>query len=249
MQDVCRCCIMDVERCAHECPATRGRGVARVMRVLLVEDEADLARALVAVLAQERYQVAWAGTPEDALDQVSDAEPDLLILDVMFPDDEDGGFHLAASLRSAGLDAPILFLTARDDVDDRVRGLDLGGDDYLAKPFEISELLARVRALLRRDGHARAAVLERGPLRLDFAARSVRWEGSEVDLSDREFALLEMLALNPGRAFAVDELVDRLFPQAASGGYAVRTYVFRLRSKLAPDVVRTIPGGYRLGVP
>lgn len=230
-------------------PVTRGRGVARGMRVLLVEDEADLARALVAVLAQERYQVAWAGTPHEALELISDTEPDLLILDVMFPEDEDGGFHLAASLRAAGLDAPILFLTARDDIDDRVRGLDLGGDDYLAKPFEISELLARVRALLRRDGHARAAVVERGPLRLDFAARSVRWEGAEVELSDREFALLEMLTLHPERAFAVDELVDRLFPQAASGGYAVRTYVFRLRSKLAPSVVRTIPGGYRLGVP
>lgn len=219
------------------------------MRVLLVEDETDLAHALVAVLAHERYDVAWAASPAEAVERVAEAEPDLLLLDVMFPEDEDGGFRLAASLRSAGLEAPILFLTARDEIGDRVRGLDLGGDDYLTKPFDLPELLARVRALLRRDGHTKASVLQRGPLHLDFAARRVCWDGDEVELSDREFALLETLALHPERAFAVEDLVDRLFPQAGSGAYAVRTYVFRLRTKLAPDVVRTIPGGYRLGLP
>lgn len=219
------------------------------MRVLLVEDEVDLARALVAVLEHERHSVEWAASPDTALELVAEAEPDLLLVDVMFPDDEDGGFHLAAELRSAGFAAPILFLTARDDVADRVHGLDLGGDDYLSKPFETAELLARVRALLRRDGGTKTALLERGPLRLDFAARSVRWGGVEVPLSDREFGLLETLALYPDRAFGVDELADRLFPNADSGPYAVRTYVSRLRTKLAPDVVRTIPGGYRLGIP
>lgn len=230
-------------------PVTRGRRATRVMRILLVEDEEDLARAIVAVLGRERYDVAWAADPAEATELVAEAEPDLLLLDVMFPDDEDGGFHLASALRSAGLAAPILFLTARDALDDRIHGLDLGGDDYLTKPFEIAELLARVRALLRRDGRTRAAVLDRGRLHLDFAARSVAWDGREVPLSEREFALLEMLALHPERAFGVDELVDRLFPRADSGPYAVRTYVFRLREKLASDVIRTIPGGYRLGVP
>lgn len=229
-------------------PSPGRSGGAGGMRILLVEDEEDLARALVAVLERERYQVAWARDRDEAAERLADGDPDLLVLDVMFPGDEDGGFHLAEGLRGAGVRTPILFLTARDTVDDRVEGLDLGGDDYLTKPFEVAELLARVRALLRREGQTKRPVLQRGALSLDFTGRRVCWRGREVHLSDREFALLEVLALHPERAFAVDELVDRLFPQAESGAYAVRTYVFRLRERLAPDVIRTIPGGYRLGL-
>lgn len=219
------------------------------MRILLVEDEADLARALVAVLERERYQVAWAADPDEATGLLAEGEPDLLVLDVMFPGSEDGGFELAAALRGAGLRAPILFLSARDTLADRIEGLDLGGDDYLTKPFAVAELLARVRALLRRDGQTKTPVLERPPLRLEFSARRVSWSGTEVPVSDREFDLLELLARNPDRAFAVEELADRLFPAAASAPFAVRTYVFRLREKFAPELIRTVPGGYRLGLP
>jgi DNA-binding response OmpR family regulator len=219
------------------------------MRILLVEDEVDLARAVVALLKAERYEVSWAASIDDAYQALADHEPDLLVLDVMFPESEDAGFELAHALRETHVDIPILFLTARDTLEDRVEGLDLGGDDYLPKPFEVAELLARVRALLRREGGQRTALLQRGPLEIDFRARSVRWSGEAVHLSDREFSLLETLALHPERAYAVEELAERHFPEAATGPYAVRTYVFRLRSKLAPDAIRTLPGGYRLGVP
>jgi len=219
------------------------------MRILLVDDEADLARALTAMLKAERYEVRWACSIDAAYEALADSEPDLVVLDVMFPEGEDAGFRFARELREARVDLPILFLSARDTLEDRVEGLDLGGDDYLTKPFATAELLARVRALLRRDGEQRTALLERGPLAIDFRARTVRWAGQSVALSDREFALLETLALHPERAYPVDELAERHFPNAGSGTYVVRTYVFRLRSKLAPEAIRTLPGGYRLGVP
>lgn len=219
------------------------------MRILLVDDEEDLARALAALLRAERYEVRWAGSIDDAYEALADGEPDLVILDVMFPEGEAAGFALARDLRDARVDIPVLFLTARDALEDRVEGLDLGGDDYLTKPFATEELLARVRALLRRDGTQRTALLARGPLEIDFRARVVRWAGGPVALSDREFALLETFALHPERAYAVEELAERHFPNAASGPYVVRTYVFRLRRKLGPEAIRTLPGGYRLGVP
>ncbi len=219
------------------------------MRILLVDDEPDLSRAVCALLRAERYDVQWAASVDDAYQALAEAEPDLIVLDVMFPEGDDAGFRFARALRAIQVGIPILFLTARDALDDRVEGLDLGGDDYLAKPFQAAELLARIRALLRRDGDQRTALLDRGPLQIDFRARSVRWGGSSVSLSDREFALLETLALHPERAYPVEELAERHFPNASSGAYVVRTYVFRLRSKLAPDAIRTLPGGYRLGVP
>jgi DNA-binding response OmpR family regulator len=219
------------------------------MRILLVEDEADLARPVAALLRAERYEVGWAATIDDAYRALAEREPDLLVLDVMFPESENAGFELARALRASRVTIPILFLTARDSLDDRVEGLDLGGDDYLPKPFQFAELLARIRALLRRDGGHRTALLQRGPLEIDFRARSVRWCGAPIQLSDKEFSLLETLATHPERAYAVEELAERHFPDAATGPFAVRTYVFRLRSKLAPEAIRTLPGGYRLGVP
>jgi len=219
------------------------------MRILLVDDEPDLTRALAAMLRAERYDVETASTTDEAYAALAEREPDLIVLDVMFPEDEDAGLELARSLRDAGSEAPILFLTARDAAEDRVAGLDLGGDDYLTKPFDTPELLARVRALLRRNGAQRSAALERGSLKVDFRARCVCWNGAPVPLSDREFCLLESLATHPERAYSVAELADRHFPEAASGAYAVRTYVFRLRHKLGPEAIATVPGGYRLGVP
>jgi DNA-binding response OmpR family regulator len=219
------------------------------LRILPVDDEVDLSRAVSALLRAERYDVRWAPSIDEAYLALAENEPDLIVLDVMFPESEDAGFDFASALRETHVGIPILFLTARDAIEDRVEGLDLGGDDYLAKPFHAEELLARVRALLRRDGEQRTALLERGPLQIDFRARTVSWDGAGVELSDREFSLLETLALHPERAYPVQELAERHFPNASSGTYVVRTYVFRLRSKLAPDAIRTLPGGYRLGVP
>ena len=217
------------------------------MRILVVEDHKDVARPVLAMLERERYQVAWAASLAQAEAHFVEGEPDLLVLDVMLPEGDDAGFRFAQQVRAAGYARPILFLTARDAVDDRIAGLDLGGDDYLTKPFDIHELMARVRALLRREGQARSALLERGPLRVDLAQRRVYWQDQEVALSDREFALLELLALYPDKVYRLEELVERLFPRAEAGAHTVRMYVMRVRSKLAAEAVRTVSGGYQLG--
>ncbi len=215
--------------------------------MLLLEDEDDIARPVIALLERERYGVRWARTTDEARAALAEREPDVAILDVMV-DHDDAGFELAEELRSVGYPGAILFLTARDSVSDRVRGLDLGGDDYLVKPFSLKELLARLRALVRRQAQTRRAVFERGPLRVAFDRREARWHGAVVALSEREFEILELLALYPDRAFSVDDLVERFFPDAASGRRVVRVYVSQLRRAIDPSVVATVPGGYRLGV-
>ena len=141
-----------------------------------------------------------------------------------------------------------MFVSARDAVADRIRGLDLGGDDYLVKPYSLDELLARVRALVRRSAQSKRSVIDQGALQVDLAARMVAWDGRPVALTDREFAMLELFALHPERVFALDELLDRFFPDAASGYRVVRVYVSQLRQKIDPDVIRTMAGGYRLGL-
>jgi DNA-binding response OmpR family regulator len=217
------------------------------MRILLVEDETGLAEPLLALLARERYETRWAFDLRSAQRALVSGEPDLTVLDVMLPDGEDAGFDLARMLRGAGYRGGILFLTARDAIEDRVTGLDLGGDDYLVKPFSLLEFSARVRALLRRDADTRGSRLERGRLLVDFRGRRALWQGRAAELSDREFALLELFALNPDRVFTVDDLLVRLFPEATSGTRIVRVYVHHLRRKLAPSAIDTTPGGYRLG--
>ncbi len=219
------------------------------MRVLLVEDEDGLRKPLAAMLRHQGYEVQEAASLDEAWDAFVEAEPDLVSLDIMLPEGEEAGFRFAEELRAAGYQGPILFVTARDAVDDRVRGLDLGGDDYLIKPFNLEEYAARVRALLRRGSPVKKSRFERGPLAVDLAARRVFWRGREVDLTGREFALLELLILNPDRVFTPEELLERLFPGSESGLRIVRVYVHRLRQKLGPAVIATVPGGYRLGVP
>jgi len=217
------------------------------MRILLVEDEDGLRKPLAAMLRHQGYEVREAANLEEAWDAFIEAEPDLVSLDIMLPEGDDAGFRFAEELRGAGYEGPILFVTARDAVDDRVKGLDLGGDDYLVKPFNLEEYAARVRALLRRGSPVKKSRFERGPLVVDFAARKVFWNGQEVELTGREFALLELFALNPDRVFTAEELLERLFPGTESGLKIVRVYIHRLRQKLGPDVIRTVPGGYRLG--
>lgn len=218
------------------------------MRILLVEDEHDLAEPLTQLLRRERYDVVWADTLAAAYDALAEGTFDLAVLDVMLPEGEDAGFRLAETLRAGDFAGHILFLTARDSVDDRIRGLDLGGDDYLLKPFSLREFLARVRALLRRSAQTRQVQVARGPLSVQLDTRRVSWAGSEIALSEREFAILELFAHFPERVFSVDELFDRFFPEAESGHRVVRVYVRQLRQKLHASVIETVPGGYRLGV-
>lgn len=218
------------------------------MNLLLVEDERDIAVPITNVLRAQGYTVAWAASLAEAMKALGEREYDLAILDIMLPEGEDAGFELASLLRDAGFGGSIIFLTARDSVEDRIRGLDLGGDDYLIKPFSIKELLARVRALVRRGATTRSATFTRGGLEIDFAGRKVSWHGRTVKLSEREFAILELLSLHPGKVFTVDELLERFFPGTDSGQSIVRVYVNQLRRKVSSELIGTVPGGYTLGL-
>ncbi|GIW33874.1 response regulator transcription factor [Meiothermus sp.] len=218
------------------------------MRLLLVEDEPNIARPVLRALEAQGHQVRHAADLSTARALLAEAEPDLMILDVRLPESEDGGFILAKEARSAGYKGPILFMTARDALSDRVMGLDEGGDDYVVKPFDLPELLARVRALLRRVSEVKQSRVQHGPLELDLTDRSVRWAGRGVDLSPREYALLERLALFPGRVYSPEELLDLVWGEEASDPGVVKVCVHHLRNKLDPQVVRTVPGGYRLGI-
>jgi two-component system response regulator QseB len=221
---------------------------AGIMRLLLVEDEPNIARPLKRALEAQGHQVRHASDLTEARALLAEVEPDLMILDVRLPESEDGGFILAREARSAGYKGPILFMTARDALADRVMGLDEGGDDYVVKPFDLPELLARVRALLRRVSEVKQSRVQHGPLELDLSDRSVRWGGRAVELSPREYALLERLALFPGRVYSPEELLDLIWGEEASDVGVVKVCVHHLRSKLDSSVVRTVPGGYRLGV-
>lgn len=218
------------------------------MRILILEDEADIAQGMIDVLERDRYEVLWVGGEEAALAAFAERDIDLAVLDVMIGDDDDTGFRLAEGIRHAGFTGPILFTTARDTIEDRVRGLDLGGDDYLVKPYSLAELSARVRALLRRESPVKRSEALHGPLRIDLVGRRAWWAGREVTLSDREFAILEFFALHPHRTFSASELQERFFPDAGSGPGVVRVYIRQLRQKFDESIITTGTSGYRLGV-
>ena len=218
------------------------------MNILLVEDERDIAEPLLDLLQAHRYNVRWAASLETAYHSLGEKDFDLAVLDVMLPESENGGFELAQSLRDTGFEGSILFLTARDSIEDRAKGLDLGGDDYLVKPFSLKEFIARVRALLRRTAQAKNTTFERGALKVNFKRRQVCWQEKEVRLSDREFAMLELFAHYPDKVFSAEDLLDRFFPDAESGKRVVRVYINQLRQKLDVSLINTISGGYTLGV-
>lgn len=217
------------------------------MRILWVEDSANIARLVQRNLEAQGHTVTHAATLAQARLHLLDDPYDLLLLDVSLPDQPDGGFVLAEEAIQAGYSGHILYLTARDGLDDRLRGLDGGGDDYLLKPFDLPELLARVRALLRRHTPIQASRTRLGSLSIDFTTRAVGWQGRPADLSPREFSLLERFVLNPERVYSVPELHDLIWSDAASEVGVVRQTVRRLRTRLHPDVIETVPGGYRLG--
>lgn len=218
------------------------------MLILLVEDEEAIALPLRRALAAQGYAVEYAADLTQARAAVLTLEPDLAVLDVQLPEDESGGFVLAREMRAAGYQGSLLFLTARDNLNDRLEGLDLGGDDYLTKPFHLSELLSRVRALLRRVSEAKTDLLSYGPLSLNLAARRVDWEGRAVSLSLREYDVLERLARAPGRVFSAEELLDVVWGERASDLGVVKVCVHHLRAKLGAEVIQTVQRGYQLGL-
>lgn len=225
------------------------------MRLLVVEDAAALARSLAQGLSEEGFSVDVTGDGEEALHLASEIAYDAIVLDRGLPGLD--GLAVLRRLREGGRDMPVLLLTALGQVGDRVEGLDAGADDYLVKPFAFDELLARLRAVIRRrHGHASNAV-SFGPLRLDPAARVAAVEGKPLELTAREFALLELLALHPGQTFSRTAIIEAVYNEEAElDSNVIDVFVARLRRKLdaaglaGADVVKTIRGsGYRFDPP
>ena len=216
--------------------------------LLVVEDDRALSSMLEELFTGEGYRVDVAYDAQQGMHRGLTGDYDALIIDRGLPVMD--GVELVALLRSRGIATPALILTARGSVDDRVEGLDAGAQDYLVKPFEVAELLARVRALLRRMDDA-ATVLQAGGLRLDLVSRTVAGatpDGVDVELSDREAALLATLMGAPRRVFTRTQLLERAFDGAESDG-TIDLYVHYLRRKLGKKVVRTVHGtGYRFGL-
>jgi DNA-binding response OmpR family regulator len=216
------------------------------MRILLVDDDAKLARALAKGLRRHAYAVDVAPDADAALLRAAVYAYDLVLLDVMLPGRD--GFAACRALREREVTAPVLMLTARDAVDDRIRGLDAGADDYLPKPFDFGELLARIRALLRRGPSGRAAELRVGALVVDPATRAVALDGRPVELTAREFAVLEYLARHPGEVVTRTALLEHVWDENFEGSTnVVDVYVGYLRRKLRAPLIATVRGvGFRL---
>jgi two-component system OmpR family response regulator len=211
------------------------------MRLLLVEDDVKLVRALEKGLVREGYAVDVARTGEEALATAGESEYAAVVLDVTLPGID--GFSVCEELRRVDRWVPVLMLTARVQVGDRIRGLDAGADDYLVKPFDFGELLARLRALTRRGVQDRASVVEVGDLRVDPVTRDVTRAGREVELSPREFAVLEFLARRAGDVVTRSELLEHVWGEDYAGSLNVMdVYVGYLRRKLGEPLIRTVRG-------
>ncbi|HEX8966910.1 MAG TPA: response regulator transcription factor [Chloroflexota bacterium] len=221
------------------------------MRVLVIEDEPRLRELISRTLRREGYAVHAVEDGADGYAEARAAGYDAIVLDVMLP--TMSGLEICLRLRRNGIDTPILMLTARDTIDDRVAGLDSGADDYLVKPFAFEELLARLRVVLRRRKESATTQLRVEDLEVDLVRHEVRRGKREVPLTAREFALLEYLMRHPGHALSRDQLVQAVWPRDYEGGSnVVDTYIHYLRDKVdrapAKPLIRTVRGvGYALG--
>ena len=237
-----------------------GEPPARAARVLVVDDEPNISALLSATLRLVEFEVRVVDSGHRALVAVEDFEPDLVVLDVMLPDLD--GFDVAKRLRATGSRVPVLFLTARDAVEDRISGLSAGADDYVTKPFSLEEVVLRIRAILRRSqpelaGEAAPAdtgVLRYADLELDEDAHEVRRAGRLIDLSPTEFNLLKYLLINAGRVVSKAQILDRVWKYDFGGdGRIVESYVYYLRRKIDktdPPLIHTVRGvGYALRLP
>jgi two-component system OmpR family response regulator len=223
-------------------------------RILVVDDEPNIADLVATALRYEGFDVQTKATGRTAVDAVREWSPQLVVLDVMLPDVD--GFAVQERLRRDGRRVPVLFLTARDTVEDRVRGLTLGGDDYLTKPFSIDELVARVRAVLRRTQPEDASRerISYFDLEIDEGTRDVRRAGRRIDLSPTEYVLLRYLLVNARRVMSKAQILDHVWQYDFGGdGRIVETYISYLRKKVDADAVpliQTVRGvGYVLRHP
>ncbi len=223
------------------------------LRVLVVDDEVNIAELLLMALRYEGFVAETAGSGKEALERFDDFRPHLLVLDVMLPDLD--GFEVARRLASQRSGVPVIFLTARDTTEDKIRGLTLGGDDYMTKPFSVEELIARIRVILRRIGvDAHGSVLAFEDLELDEETREVRRGGSLIELTDTEFRLLRYLMLNPRRVLSRGQILDHAWDYDFGGdGRVLETYISYLRKKVDRDqapLIHTVRGvGYVLRRP
>jgi two-component system, OmpR family, response regulator len=221
------------------------------MRILIVEDDHMLAEAIARGLRQSAHSVQRASTGPEADRVLAANEFDLVLLDLGLPQLD--GFEVLRRLRGRRARVPVLVLTVRDSVEDRVAGLDLGADDYLTKPFELIELEARVRALIRRANASASAELVHGPLRLDTVGRRLYRDGQPVELSARELSVMELLLLREGRVVTKQQMVDHLYGwDDTNTSNSIEVFVYRLRRKLEGSGVdiRTVRGmGYLIERP
>jgi two-component system, OmpR family, response regulator len=214
------------------------------MRLLVVEDEDDLRESLEQLLREEGYAVDVAADGDEGWFKADAWNYDAILLDVMLPIID--GWEILRRLRTAKKKTPVLMLTARDTVTDRVKGLDLGSDDYLAKPFDLNELLARLRALIRRSAGEASSVIDLGEVKLDTAARILYESDAPIELTAREYALIEMLAMHRGKVVSRTQLYDHLFSEDDhSLSNLLDVHVCNVRKKLKTDLIHTRRGhGY-----
>ena len=220
------------------------------MKILIVEDQRRLGQFLKKGLSEQTYTVTWVQTCREARDALCETAYDVIILDLGLPDGD--GLTLLQEWRRSGFNEPVLILSARDSVQDRIKGLDVGADDYLAKPFSLEELLARVRSLLRRQSTVKETVLSHRQVKMDLLGRTVEVGGTKVELTSREFALLEVFLQNPGRILPRTLISEKIW----ESHYDVDTnlldvYMSKLRNKLETDpakpLFKTVRGvGYQL---
>ncbi|MCA9740733.1 MAG: response regulator transcription factor [Deferribacteres bacterium] len=223
------------------------------MRVLVVEDEKDVASFVGKVLRQEKHAVDIAYDGKSGEDKALSESYDLILLDIMLPGKD--GLSVLRALRDEGLRTPVLILSARGEVHDRVKGLDLGADDYLAKPFAVAELRARVRSLLRRNAEVKSPVLTLGALALDTVGHEVRVNGTLMELTNREYAILEYLLRNKNRLLSKGMIAEHVWDFHFEGDYnIIEVYIRRLRTKIeecgCPRIIHTVRnGGYVMREP
>ncbi len=219
------------------------------MQLLLVEDDSSLANGLSKALRSEGFAVNCVARGRDALHVVATEPPEIIVLDLGLPDMD--GLDVLRELRSSGTSIPVLVLTARASIDARVTGLDLGADDYLSKPFEIPELIARLRVIERRLSAVVDSTIRVGTVSLDTLRREVSCDGEPVELARREYALLKMLIENTGKVQTREQLETRLYPWGEEvSSNAIEVHIHHLRKKLGNDLIKTIRGvGYTIRKP
>lgn len=222
------------------------------MRILVVEDEKSLNEVIVKRLEDEHYGVDWCYNGKDALDNILLTEYDAIILDIMLP--ELNGYEVLKTIRSKNIDTPVLFLTAKDSIEDRVKGLDSGANDYLTKPFAFEELLARIRVMLRKDSNSSGNVFTVANLTVDTNSHSVFRDNIPIKLSKREFTILEYMIRNRGKILSKDKIEQHIWNYDYEGGSnVIEVYIRYLRKKIdadfSPKLIHNIYGvGYILKV-